>query len=410
MGRRDNFVSVILCFLILLIFSVTIYFCLDIFGIINVPENLSLAKFFGTTITDISVAIPMEEQITEETIDDWINQKIDEYVEQSEPVEENDTGNFIIPDFSVLTNTTTNNNQVSNVPNFNKDNVVNRMYYSQLDLYGKVIYNEFADNKELLKTGTYTADFGNSFNELLHKDDGAEILERAFQFSLNAFLFDNPDVFYIDVTKMYMSTEIISFGPLKTYKIKIGALDGENYLSNFFHNEDVVTLAQNGLERIKSDVLSNLRGNTYDCIKQIHDYIIKNAEYDQTLSKDNIYNTYGALVGHTAVCEGYAKSLKYLLDEVGIPCVIVCGIAQNSNGQTESHAWNYVKIDDSWYAIDLTWDDPVIVGNGYISESIYSRYFLKGSKDFFVDHLEDGNIVEGSSFVYPTLSEENYEF
>jgi transglutaminase/protease-like cytokinesis protein 3 len=108
------------------------------------------------------------------------------------------------------------------------------------------------------------------------------------------------------------------------------------------------------------------------------------------------------------VCEGYAKSFKYILDDLGIPCVIVCGVGQNSNGEIENHAWNYVKLKDKWYAVDCTWDDPIIIGSGYVSESVYTKNFLKGSREFFKDHTEDGKVVEGSQFVYPTLSEDDY--
>ena len=33
------------------------------------------------------------------------------------------------------------------------------------------------------------------------------------------------------------------------------------------------------------------------------------------------------------------------MDELKIPCVLVSGTGTNSNGQTESHAWNYVQLD-----------------------------------------------------------------
>ena len=30
----------------------------------------------------------------------------------------------------------------------------------------------------------------------------------------------------------------------------------------------------------------------------------------------------------------------------------------NSDG-AEGHAWNLVKLDDEWFSLDVTWDDPV---------------------------------------------------
>ena len=405
MGRNDNLISGILSFLIFLIFGVTVYFCLDIFGIIDVPEQYSLTRFFGTKVSDLSVAVSMEELVTEENIDEWINARhkvVDNPIERDggyEKVEFPEIKNEVVYEEQQISDSNTDDN----------NSIVNRMYYSQLDVYGKLIYLQFIEHKDELIKGTYIADFGKDFNELLHEENGDEILENSFQLALNSLMFDNPELFYLDITKMYMTTEITSFGPLKTYRVKIGPAENSNYLSDFFQDEQLVIIAKNTLEQLRSDIMKKISGlNTEDKIRSVHDYIINNTEYDKTVSKNNIYNIYGALVQHYAVCEGYSKAIKYILDEANIPCIVVCGIGQNTNGETESHAWNYVKLNDVWYAIDATWDDPVIIGSGYIFDSIYTKYFLKGSNEFFKDHFEDGNIVNNSNFVYPTISEENY--
>ena len=108
-----------------------------------------------------------------------------------------------------------------------------------------------------------------------------------------------------------------------------------------------------------------------------------------------------------SVCEGYARAFKYILDDLGIPCIIVCGVGTNTNGDTEKHAWNYVYLNNNWYAVDVTWDDPIITG-GKINDTIKSAYFLKGSEEFFKDHVENGAIVEGANLVYPVISTSNF--
>lgn len=145
-------------------------------------------------------------------------------------------------------------------------------------------------------------------------------------------------------------------------------------------------------------------------IKMIHDYLVNNINYDTSLSKPYIYNIYGALVENLCVCEGYARSMKYLLDSISVPCTIVIGKATNSEGKTENHAWNYVGIEGKWYAIDSTWDDPVIIGNGKLSEASKYKYFLKGANEMNKDHIPSKSFTEGGKvFEYPTLSLENYE-
>ena len=110
-----------------------------------------------------------------------------------------------------------------------------------------------------------------------------------------------------------------------------------------------------------------------------------------------------------AVCEGYAKSFKYLMDELGIPCIIVTGESKNSKGNIEKHAWNYVQIDQRWYAVDVTWDDPIIRG-GRTNNKIKYRYFLKGEETFKVDHFPKNRFTEnGKEFKLPMLTQMDYK-
>ncbi len=83
---------------------------------------------------------------------------------------------------------------------------------------------------------------------------------------------------------------------------------------------------------------------------------------------------------------------------------MVIGI--NSSGQIEAHAWNYVQMDDGqWYAIDVTWDDPIIIGDGVPGKDIKYKYFLRGSDAFFKNHTENGDVSRtGQSFKYKKLS------
>ncbi len=62
-----------------------------------------------------------------------------------------------------------------------------------------------------------------------------------------------------------------------------------------------------------------------------------------------------------------------------------------------------------WYAIDVTWDDPIITGGGKLTDEIRYRYFLKGSDEFLKNHKEDGYLSKNSmKFTFPTIEKENY--
>ena len=98
------------------------------------------------------------------------------------------------------------------------------------------------------------------------------------------------------------------------------------------------------------------------------------------------------------------------MDKLDIPCVLVSGEGINLETESrENHAWNYVYLHGNWYAIDTTWDDPVIIGDGKVDQDLKYKYFLLGSNNFFKSHIEDGQLVEnGIKFIYPKLAQDDY--
>ncbi len=402
-NRGENFITTILMLAIVVIFSITTYFCLDIFEIIDVPEQYSLVSLLGSKIELSTVAESIEDIVPDEGT---IKKKIIVSMENKTDI----NANVQAPTFDNVDNVKEENNIAGDTSNFEASNSVeieNKYYYNQLDVYAKAIYDDLYSHKEDLKTGLYTLDFDIAFNALLHEDSGAETLEKDFQLAVNALVFDKPEIFYLDITKMYLLTEITTFGPKKTYRVSIGPSNNVPYLSSSFPNIETIRNAEFQIENLVQSL--RFSNDKYNQIREVHDFIVENTEYDETVSKSNIYNIYGTLINKEAVCEGYAKTFKYILDRLNIPCIIACGIGQNSKGQTESHAWNYVKLNDVWYAVDATWDDPVIIGNGSVTNEMRYHYFLKGSNTFFKDHTEDGNLIGNFKFAYPKINIEDYK-
>ena len=299
---------------------------------------------------------------------------------------------------------------VENVSNSDETNRY-RHLYNQLEDDAKIIYTKLYENIENLKTGTYTIEFGNTFSNTLSKENGDTELKKNYQSAIEAFLYENPEVFYLDATKMYLNIEEITRITGVKYNVYINQGHKTNYLANGIFSKEDVEKCEAEIEQVKNEILAMIEGKSnYEKIKIIHDYLIDTIEYDTTLLEDNIYNIYGALVSKKCVCEGYAKAFQYLMNQIGIDNVIAIGTAINSNNQTENHAWNYVNLDGSWYAIDVTWDDPVIIGGGKLSQKTRYQYFLKGSNTLFRNHLESSTFTEGGQeFRYPTLNIYDYE-
>jgi len=215
-------------------------------------------------------------------------------------------------------------------------------------------------------------------------------------------------LFYLDLTNFSLNTKCISIASIKTYTVEL-VPKNNTYLRSCFKSEQEAINAIKQVKYIKDDIVASVKSkDIYNQIKQVHDILVKMLEYDSTLNKTNTHNIYGALVEKQVVCEGYAKAFKYIMDELNIECILVSGVATNSSGQEEAHMWNYVKLNDSWYGVDVTWDDPIIVG-GLSKNNIRHDYFLKGRKSFVSSHNSSGKISEtGMLFFIPSLSDNNY--
>ena len=291
------------------------------------------------------------------------------------------------------------------------ETIAARYYYSQLDSYGKAIYDKLKENKEQLKTGTYVFEFGTSFNTLLHSPKGEETLNTAFQSAWNAFSYDECDLFYIDIKKMNLVNETRTLGGITTYYISIGPGNNKNYLQDSFQTTEQIEKAQKYINNIIRQIIRQTKDDSQIIrAKKVHDWMIDAMEYDESETNVNKYNIYGAIHDKKAVCEGYARSFRYIMEKIGVQCVLVSGTAKNPEGRTETHAWNYIQIDDKWYAVDVTWDDPVIIGGGSITNEQRYKFFLKGSEEFFKDHTQSGELSENSIiFSLPILSATNYQ-
>lgn len=92
----------------------------------------------------------------------------------------------------------------------------------------------------------------------------------------------------------------------------------------------------------------------------VFDYITTGCVYDKSFP--NSWNPCGVLLNNTGKCDGFSKTTKWLLMEMGITCIAVTG--DPVQGET-GHAWNYVLLDGQYYGLDVTADVP-LQGNPYI--------------------------------------------
>lgn len=150
------------------------------------------------------------------------------------------------------------------------------------------------------------------------------------------------------------------------------------------------------------DKLIKQEMNDYEKELALHDYLLKNAEYDKRLyggsMPEESYTDYGVLVKGTGVCDSYAKAMYRLLNSAGIETLYVTGDAVDGE-KNIPHAWNIVKIDGEYYNLDATWNDPIVYSKH--NDIIRYTYFNITDEQLSKDHIWDKS-------KYPKCTSEKY--
>ena len=177
---------------------------------------------------------------------------------------------------------------------------------------------------------------------------------------VTAYFYDNPEYYYV-------SNEYVI--AIKDFKIFKYADIEFNYLVNI---EKELSIKNQELELAIETILNKvIKPGMSDFHKEvaIHDELIKRIRYYEYQDINNIpaikHTAYGALVDNEAVCDGYSKAFKMLLERVGIDSIILAGEANNV-----AHAWNIVELDGEYYHVDVT-SDKIQEKNSRYASHIY---------------------------------------
>ncbi len=143
----------------------------------------------------------------------------------------------------------------------------------------------------------------------------------------------------------------------------------------YFYNEDHINAINKKVDELYKELINDTMTDR-EKIKIIHDYLINNTKYDVTRNEngESIYQSYlayGLLFEGYATCNGYTDAMALFLDKMNIPNFKVAMTPDDPTN--EGHVWNAVYLDNNWYHLDLTWDDPVSEdGKDYLQDT----YFL----------------------------------
>lgn len=246
-----------------------------------------------------------------------------------------------------------------------------------------------------------------------------------FQDSMDAFVYDHPEIFWIRQGKIsYTVAAVQSSGNQQTEENR---QDCQIYVKVMTYTPSAIFSGAEQLvseydaavlqtaEQIRKTADKNGDGETQpmELIRTIHDYLAQRLYYDTPAYQEylnqkadsnanidyRIFSSAGGFldsVGTGVVCEGYAKSFKVLCDQFGIPCVLIGGRVLSTG---EGHMWNGVQLNGKWYLVDVTWDD--------VSSGIRQTYLMAGAKS--EERVTSGNLsgtAIAQIFVYPNLENE----
>ena len=124
-------------------------------------------------------------------------------------------------------------------------------------------------------------------------------------------------------------------------------------------------------------------GTREEKLLYIHDYIVTHCKYDLTYQGRDAY---ACLVQGSAVCQGYSLAFVHLCNLAGLEAIFV-------SSETLNHAWNLVRlsnggIENAWYLVDCTWDDPILSANPSLwSPTVCTHeHFLVCREDALASH------------------------
>ena len=169
-----------------------------------------------------------------------------------------------------------------------------------------------------------------------------ELTDEEFDLLIYALSYDNPDLFCLDIqSRMESDGDVFYYSP------------------SYTHSKEECQSKRAELDSAVQKALSGVSTDADDYEKElyVHDYICKICTYNMDSDEQKNRSVYDVFVDGSAVCEGYAKAAKLLLDKLSVSNYLVTGDTEDENGEISGHMWNVVSINSENYHFDVTWDD-----------------------------------------------------
>lgn len=130
--------------------------------------------------------------------------------------------------------------------------------------------------------------------------------------------------------------------------------DSMGLWSNDFHNgntslmsDEQIRATNAAIDQFKAKYITS---DMNDFAKEliIIQWLVQNCSYEARSDCQNA-TAYSCIVNGKAQCSGYADAFLMAAKSCGLDVRYV---------RSDTHAWNMIKLDDDWYHVDVTWEDP----------------------------------------------------
>ena len=148
------------------------------------------------------------------------------------------------------------------------------------------------------------------------------------------FIFSNPQYYFIDRHYGWGELNGVRFLALGVF---------EEFKDGIYRKQVTEQMAAN-IQEYYNQI--NTNASVQEKEVALHNLLVQNVTYESGEYDQSIYSVF---VQKESVCAAYAKSFALLCNGLGIDCVLVT---------SDSHAWNKIRLNDSWYVVDSTWNDP----------------------------------------------------
>ncbi|MCR5100356.1 MAG: InlB B-repeat-containing protein [Butyrivibrio sp.] len=251
-------------------------------------------------------------------------------------------------------------------------------YYEKLSSEGKKVYagfyNMYANGENVNQAGTF---------DITSSDTKADFKE-TLKLAMTAFVNEHPEITWLGGGNFVVMA--IDGG----YRFRVSPCNWYSF-DQLKMAYDVVSETDKYIELVKILKISSKDTDAQKAFK-ILDFLRINMKYGILDERNQCTNEYRDPAyslfcnGGYGVCAAYAKLYKILANYCDLECEYVTG------DFTESHAWNYVKLDGKWYLIDPTNETA-----NADEKSFFPRFLGKNTKVDAGEYVED--TFNGTKFV-----------